>query len=175
MRFALSCRIAAASVLSTKTLIWDGLYCDPIPANAVTVSELSGGVEQTLGEKVNASSKHIRETLKTALFRPVSEDTFDWSHKSFAEFLAAQYIRAGKLTTAEQLALIRSGLPGNDRIVPQLREVAAWLCASNHDLFRILVETEPDTLLSSDIALESDMDRFALVAQLIERLDRGDA
>ena len=73
MRFALSCRIAAASVFSTKTLIWDGLYSDPIPANAVTVSELSGGVEQVLGEEVNASPRRIRETLKTALFRPSLE------------------------------------------------------------------------------------------------------
>ena len=174
-RFALSCRIAAASVFSTKALIWDGLYSDPIPPNVVTVSELSGGIEQALGEEVTASPKHIRETLKTALFRPIAQDTFDWSHKTFAEFLAAQYVRAGELTTAEQLALVRSGLPGNDRIVPQLREVAAWLCTFNRDLFRILVESEPETLLSSDVALEADIDRHDLVAHLIGRLDSGEA
>jgi hypothetical protein len=67
MRFALACRIAAASVFSTKPLIWDGLYSDPTPANAVAVSELSGGAEHALGEEVNASPKHIRETLKSVL------------------------------------------------------------------------------------------------------------
>lgn len=170
-RFAIAGRIAAASALSTKSVIWDGLYSDPIPSHTIPISEIAGGIEEYLGDRIVASLKHIRETLRTGLFRPIADNTFEWAHKTFAEFLAAYYIKSHGASTDKIFSLVRSGLPGNDRVVPQLREVAAWLSALDRQILEGLVVTEPGLLLSSDVALVSNDDRKELVGQLIRKLD----
>ena len=170
-RFVIAGRIAAASALSTKMLIWDGLYSDSVPNHAIPIHEIAGGSEQAYGNIINVSVKDIRETLRTGLFRQVEADLYEWVHKTFLEFLAAYYIKEHGTTTENILSLIRSHVPGNTHVVPQLREISAWLGTFDHNIWNELVVKEPGLLLSSDVALDSDKDRSVLVDKLLQKLD----
>lgn len=170
-RFVIAGRIAAASELSTKTVIWDGLHSDPIPEHAIPINELAGGVEPVLSDNINVNVKNIRETLKTGLFLPQDNNTYKWAHKTFAEFLAAYYIKEHSTSSESIFSLIRSNLPGNTNVVPQLREVAAWLSTFDKKVWDELVVDEPGLLLSSDITLQNDEEKRLLVEKLLQKLD----
>lgn len=172
-RFAIAARIAAASVLSTKRTIWDGLHYDATPKTSIAVSELVGEIEEAFGDSVRVNARHIRETLRTGLFRARTSEQFEWVHGTFAEFLAAYYMTARVVDAPKSLELVRSGMPTNNRVVPQLREVAAWLGIMNASIRDQLVISEPEVLLSSDVALSSLSDRRALVDQYLGKLRAG--
>ena len=170
-KFIIAGRIAAASELSTKSVIWDGLQSEIAPKNALSINELAGGVESVNGKSIEVTVKDIRETLRTGLFKGGEFNTFEWVHKTFSEFLAATYIQLHSKSVESILSLIRSPIPGNTNIVPQLREVAAWLSTFNHNVWLEIVSQDPALLLSSDVALTSGEDRRLLVEELLLKVD----
>ena len=55
-RFAIAARMAAASTLSARSVIWDGFYSDPTPSNAIPVADLVGDIEEAFGDEVRVGS-----------------------------------------------------------------------------------------------------------------------
>jgi len=53
------------------------------------------------------------------------------------------------------------------RLVPQLREIAAWLAAMRPDVFREIIKIEPEVLLRSDLAAVGEKDRATFVETIL--------
>ncbi|MCB5206571.1 glycosyltransferase [Methylovorus mays] len=170
-RFVVAGRIAAATELSTKMVIWDGLYSETVPEHAIPIHELAGGFELVRKEELKVGVKEVRETLRTGLFVQISSNSYKWSHKTLSEYLAAYYIKQRAPSSGSILSLIRSHVPGNTYVVPQLREVAAWLSIFDKSIWNELVVHEPGLLMSSDITLNSDNEKELLVSALLQKLD----
>jgi hypothetical protein len=163
-------RIAAASVFSNSTEIATGMRAVPEVGRVVAISEIAGGYEPAAEGSFPVGEVELHQALLTSLFASVGESVFAWSHQTFAEFLTAYYLVERKLTTKSILDLLRSAEGG--RIPPQLREVSAWLASLDVGVFTALAESNPDMLLSSDVASASPKARETLVRGLLLGFDR---
>jgi len=197
-RLAVAARAAALTVFGNRT----DLRLGPVPAlTGVTrhsaeldVSEMLGGGEPVrpaddakAGEtRVDVSREAVRETLDTALFRASAAErtmaethSFDhitrltWAHWSFAEYLAARWVYINGLTGTQQDQLFFTRTSEGPRVVPQLRQTAAWLAGHDAEFLRRVIRDDPEVVLGSDIAVADTADRARLVATLLE-LARSD-
>lgn len=163
-------RIATALVLSDHSELWAGLYSE-LPARSLSIADIAGGYEPTLGASFPVGETELREVLLSSLFMPRGREHFVFAHKTFAEFLAAHYLTQHALNTDQLFALLcTSEIP--DTIPPQLREVAAWLAGINPDFFRKLATSQPDILLVSDVASSSNESKELLVRQLMSAFEQ---
>jgi glycosyltransferase involved in cell wall biosynthesis len=165
-------RIAAASIFSNSTEISIGVLRQTKAGRVVAISEIAGGYEPASSGSFHVGDIELHEALLSPLFVSVSETLFAWSHQTFAEFLAAYYLIERGLDPQNILDFLRSA--ENRRIPPQLREVSAWLASMDDALFDALAETDPDILLSSDVASASPQARETLVGGLLLRFDRAE-
>jgi hypothetical protein len=101
--------------------------------------------------------------VATALFTSRGPGRFGLAHYSFAEFLAAEWVRENELTDAQVRQLL---LTSDAAILPTLRNVAAWLAGSDPDRYGWLVELEPDIAFGGALDLPSDHLRRIAVASL---------
>jgi len=115
----------------------------------------------------------LRETLDTGLFRSFGPHRIGFSHQTYSEFLAAQYLIDHDLGTGEILSLILSQ-DGSRKVVPQLRETAAWLAVMVPEVCKAILSTDPASILACDMDLVSDLDRRVLVCQVLQLFDRGE-
>ena len=123
------------------------------------------------GREIARLSEHaIRETLDTGLFRSLGTNRFGFSHQTYAEYLAAQYLVDHRLPAPEILKLILNADSG--KVVPQLRETASWLAALVPVVRSAIISGDPLTLFSSDTPPSSDADRGELIRQTLHRYDR---
>jgi glycosyltransferase involved in cell wall biosynthesis len=166
-------RIAAATIFSNSSQIWLGLHSEKQPHRSVTLSEIAGGLEPTMGFSFPVGETELYEVLYTSLFLPTSGDTFVWSHQTFSEFLAAYYLVEHALSPDEMLDFLRSS-SANRTIAPQLYEVAAWIASMVPEFFRALADLEPSILLRSDVSSAAPRDREILVRELLIRFENGE-
>lgn len=111
---------------------------------------------------------HVEQVLGTGLFTASGNDLFGFAHQTFAECLAAQ--------TLSQLALpqIRSFLcathpaTGDEYVIPQLVELAAWLAGGHPGFFAHLKQVDPGALLRSGVGYASNEQKATLVSNLLE-------
>ena len=148
LRFAVAGRLAAVIVFSRRTAIFASLSSLPTPDGDVRIDDLLGGNESYKREVVrDVSESAICETLETGLFRLVGPDRFGFSNETYAEFLAARYLFDHEVPTDEILKLI---LDASRKVVPQLRETAAWLAAFRPDVGKAILSSDAATLFRSD-------------------------
>jgi hypothetical protein len=173
MRFSVAGRLAAVSIFSRTAALWTGPRRDIAPQGDVRIDELLRGEEHIEGESREVGEDVIAETLRSSLFRSVAPNRIVFSHQTYAEFLAAQYLVDHNLGVPEILRLLlhpdRSG-----KVVPQLRETAAWLAALVPEVGSRILETDPATLLACDTPPTSEEDRRTLVRQILTLFDNGD-
>ncbi len=167
-RLEIGSRIAAISIFCRRPIIWTGIdYGDRTP-DEVTVYELKGDKECVHGNELEIGEPELRETLGTALFASGNNERLVWSHQTYAEFLAARYLMRRNLPLSRKLELIRHPNDPQQKIIPQLRETAAWLATMDHEIFRDLMWSDPDVLLRSDVAMVDEQDRARLLKSLLE-------
>jgi hypothetical protein len=173
-RLAVASRLAALTLLSNRDAIWLGQPAhEEEHSNSVRLEELTGGdeEEESSGRRVPITDEAIRETLNSGLFGAAGPRLVGWAHRTYAEFLAALFLKRRKLPREQLASLFRHPEDAGQLIVPQLQEVAAWL-ASQDDGFRdFLLETDPWILLRSD-ALARPL-RERLVQALMGTIERG--
>jgi hypothetical protein len=129
-------RIAAAVVFCNKTAV---SLSPSIPDSApddVSISELAKTAANTISRD---GEELVRETLATGLFSGRGHQLMGFGHRTFAEFLAASYLHNSNLATSERLKFVQHPDDPNDRIVPQLRETAAWLASMDQAIFRAVM------------------------------------
>jgi len=163
-RYQLAGRIAAAILFGNRQAIWLG-YADEAPDAALAVPTLTGA-EQADGAAFSADEAALWEAVDTGVFTGAAETALV-THQTFAEFLAAEWVTSRALPLAQVRALLADPTDPGQRVVPQLRQLAAWLSALRPDVFEAVARAEPDLVLWSDVVQLPADRRPALVDALL--------
>jgi DNA polymerase III delta prime subunit len=168
-RLAIAARIAAASVFSNCGVISkrsDGR--DHLP-DVVTLNEIRGGREFVGDEFVEVTDAALIETLGTALFESSQDgDVMRWSHQTYAEFLAAWYLKQRKLGAERVTTLFVHPSDPEQRIVSQLHEVAANVAHIVPGALELILRHDPEVLVRSDMTTANAEEREAAVNALLK-------
>lgn len=167
-------RLAAVCVLSNRQVLWTGVARDAEPADAVAVADVAGGDDGFGDAALPVDEIFVRTVLGSGFFVPDGSNRWVWPHQSFAEFLAADYLAQTSLDRGRLMELLSVREADGIRVVPQLREVAAWLAGIDDVVRRMLVGSEPVLLLRSDVAGADDGFKATLASELLTRLESGE-
>ena len=160
-RMAVAGRIACITIFGARTTV----EINPNVAKhggSVAPEEIAGGQEIAAGATFPVSSSDVHEVLRTAVFT-ASGITFKWLHKSYAEFLAAYHLRSHAVSKSQLVSLISCA----GRVAPALRGSIAWLTSKDEEVFRQVLQLDPEVLLFSDLSTATDQQRAELVAWLL--------
>jgi hypothetical protein len=166
-RLAVASRIAAMSIFGRKRFISLELAYEDLP-DGLYLSNLTGRNEKAQNVDFPVLKNEITETLSTALFSSGGSREFVWAHQTYAEFLAARYLIERGLNLEQRLDFVLHPSDSEKRVVPQLRETAAWLASFDHHIFVFLMKHDPEVLLRSDVFAVDSQHRKMLVQALIE-------
>ncbi len=171
-RLAVAKRLAACSVFCNRPIILGTVPNQPVEG-VLVASEITDGPEEAHGG-VRITEKDVREVLSTALFRSVGGGRFAFIHRTFAEYLAAEWAWAAHLSPKQRAQLLCSTFGEPAGIPPGLHGIAAWLAARDGALLDLIAASDPDILLGSAHLL-SHADRSQLVGALLEAYERLEA
>jgi predicted NACHT family NTPase len=167
-RMAVAARIAAITIFANRYAIWTGLDQGDVPEEDVKIQDFCGGNETTNDDKFVVNEAAIRETLATGLFSSNGPNRLSWAHQTYGEFLASYYLVQNKTTSKQILDLLIYPNDSEKKLIPQLNEVAAWLASMRSDVFSTLLESNPEILLRSDMAIVDVNDKAKLIECLLE-------
>ena len=172
-RFAVASRLAAAVMFCGRTAIRTGPRHEPIPEEDIRADDLLGGAEFFRSEGIKVKPSAMNETLDTGLFRSVGRQRLGFSHRTYAEYLAAQYLADRKLPAAQILRFVLHE-DGSDKVVPQLRGTAGWLASLVPEVCKAILTKDPESLLLAGDLMLSEEDRANLVRQVLQSFDSGE-
>lgn len=168
-RVAVAERIAAAMVLAGKVAIESDLTTTS--RADLTIRELEGFSEQDPdaagGASFTVRVEEVQEVLATALFVHLGGVRLTFFHRSLAEYLAARYMVHHHMEAEQIMSLLASADDPDGRLIPQLREVAAWTATLDDDVLAGVMEREPELLLRADSLSFTEEARSQLVASLL--------
>jgi hypothetical protein len=168
-RLAVAARIAFVLMFSNRSAVWTDADYGDIPASDVLLDACTGGTETAGGVRVVVRAPEIREVLDTALFSAHGEGRLGFSHQTYAEYLAAWYASAHRMTWRQLATLLVHPDDREARVVPQLRETAARLADLGRGIRQQMLQLDPEVVLASDVTSASSEHREALVDALIEQ------
>jgi hypothetical protein len=171
---AVASQIAAVTVFCKRSATWIGTKPSHKLETDATRSELARGSVVVASHESNVSDKSVRETLDTGLFTARGPDRLGWAHQTYAEYLAARYVCEQRFTAKQILDLIVHPDDPDGGVVPQLQEVAAWIASDNKVVFQHLLDSEPELLLRSDIAVADCAVKSKLVEALLSAMGKSD-
>lgn len=162
-------RIAAAMVLAGKAAIDAALAATS--GGDLTVRELAGfsehDPEAAGAASFNVGVEEVQEVLATALFVDLGAGRLTFAHRSLAEYLAARYLAHHHMDADQIMSLLASADDPGGRLIPQLREVAAWTATLDHDVLAEVLDREPELLLRADGLTFGDESRARVVSSLL--------
>jgi predicted NACHT family NTPase len=161
-RLITASRIAAVTVFTNRDAVWTEGDRGQIPGEDVPYRQLVQGYEKADGIPFEANAAAIVETLGTGLFSSRGPSRMGWAHQTYAEFLAAWYLKEQGLQTEQILSLI---LGSDEHVVPQLQETASWISSMIPEVLQSLIKDNPEVLLKSDLL--DDSLRKSIVASLL--------
>lgn len=170
-RMAVAGRIAAVTLFANRAAAWTGVDKGDVPLEDVVVEELSGGTVKLNGDEFAVTESAARETLGTGLFTSRGPKRMGWAHQTYAEFLAARFLMQQRMTLPQMMSLLVHPDDPEQRVVPQLHGVTAWLAAIDPKVFAKVSKTDPDVLLLSDVLSVDEASRAALVESFLRMLD----
>ena len=175
-RFVAAGRLAALSVFTNRFLINGDPEHPASRHDVLEVTDATGHTDEQIGgERLVVDRDTITETLQTALFADRIEGAQSWSHQSYAEFLAAQYVMQRGLPASQVIAVLTDTTDNAQRVVPQLEETACWMAEMLPAVFSALAPRNADTLLRCDPSYWSDSDRALLVGSYLNLVHRHEA
>jgi hypothetical protein len=164
-RMAVAGRIAALMVFGGRSAIWIGLDKGDVPPEDVGVNDLSGSKVIVDGYDLPVSEPSARDALTSALFACKDVQRVAWAHQSYSEYLAAWHLTKQGIPLLQTISLLYHSVDG--RVVPQLYGVAGWLAVLRRDVFEQIVQTDPDLILSADVAALDETLRASIVQALL--------
>lgn len=167
-RYAIASRIAAVTILCNRAAVWTAAAEAAAPSTDIASEALLAGHERANDRDFDVDQRAVAETLDTGLFTSRGAHRIGWAHQTYAEFLAAEYLRVHDLDLNRLLPLLTQTENGTTKVVPQLQELGARLSTMVPELFDRLLHLDPETLLRSDIATSGDARRQHLVAALLD-------
>ncbi len=165
--YVCAARIAAATVFANRAEIVKSVTISADPSTSVFWNQIAPATEDVDGELFTVTVELVRATVSRALFRSNGQGRARWAHRTFAEFMAAEYLRTHPLRPQQKLDLLVA--PNGHGVVPQLRETAAWSAEVDKPLRRSLIDLDPAAVLRADVSKFPDDDRHALVDALFKR------
>jgi hypothetical protein len=181
-RVAIAERIAAALILAGKAAIASDLTTGS--GSDLTIRELEGFSEQDPeaagGASFPVAVEQVQEVLATALFVDLGGGRLTFAHRSIAEYLAARYLARHQMDEEQVMSLLASPDDPDGRLIPQLREVAAWAATMDEAVLDEVLDREPETLLRTESLPFGDEARARIAESLltdsaamrVERYDR---
>jgi hypothetical protein len=170
-RLAVAERLAAVTIFAARDVVSLTHDVADVPV-AAGLQDLAGGQEPVREEAatshVSVTEAAIRETVASGLFSSRGEYAFGFAHQTYAEFLAARYLVGHEMSAENVLDLLTSPGDPDERLVPQLHEVAGWLATLEATIFRAILARDPIVLLRSDVQLADPDERRQLVASILE-------
>ncbi len=180
-RLALASRLAALTIFcNADSFLRESDSIFKSGDGVLPLAQAQGGKESILsitGEIVEfeITRRALLETLETGLFSSRGSGKMGWSHRSYAEFLAAYYLGQKQLSLRQLSSLFFHNGDDQKRLVPQLHETAARFIGTHaptsREFFELLLEREPEVLLRSDAARLTDADKLQLTQALLERVE----
>lgn len=167
-RLAVAARIAATMIFGNRNAVYLGANSAEAPNEDVEIRELSAWTESVDDERFKVDEKEIRETLGTGLFSTRGPNRIGWGHQTYAEFLAAWYLKKHNVSIFQIKSLITHPDDPKNKIIPQLGETAAWLAGMIPEISKEIVQAEPDLLLRSEVATGDSSRRAVLVEALLQ-------
>jgi hypothetical protein len=170
LRFAVASRIAALGIFCRRVAMWTASHSSSPPTGDFWIEETYGGEERFDREVVRDISAHATwAALNTGLFQSVAPRRITFSHQTYQDFLAAHYVAAG--LSSEQILKLITHPDGSGKVVPQLRETAAWIAEMVPEVGQALIASDPTALLMSDTPPSSDQRRGELMRALLRRCE----
>lgn len=174
-RTAVAARIAFVLVFSNRSAVWTDTDLGNVPLTDVAIDAFFGGVETAGGVSVEVAGEEVREVLDTGLFTTAGQSRISFSHKTYAEHLAAWYAAQHRLVWQQVKGLLLHPCDVEQRVVPQLREVAARLTEHGPRILRKIVGGDPDIVLESDLRAAPPGHRRDVVDALFRKIRREQA
>jgi hypothetical protein len=161
---ALACKAAAA----VQFLAQDGLTQHAGAAESLSFADLAQGSEPVDGgESVQATEAGYHILMQAGLLVGAGEGRWSFAHRSFQEFLAAEYLRVRNVKTAVRDSLLLVGDGDSRRVATMHRDVAAWLALSDRGLFAHMLRSDPQVLLLGDLSVLCHEDRARVFDALL--------
>lgn len=167
-RLVVSSRIAAVTMLANRFAIWTNSDKGDVPEEDVALAEVYGGEERAAGDQFLIGREEIKETLDTGLYTSRGPGRLSWAHQTYAEFLAARYLSQDHFSLQQILTLIRHP---SGKLVPQLHELSAWLATKRDDVFEVVLLSDPEVLMLSDVSNADEATRIKLTGSLLSTFD----
>lgn len=112
------------------------------------------------------SMEELTQLTNSHLLAPAGPRRWAFAHRSYQEFLTAQFLQHADLDPLVVEELLWAGAGETRHIRPQHQEVAATLAAGNDTLVDDLLEHDPSVLLLGDLPAEQ---RARITPRLLER------
>ncbi|NEO70020.1 hypothetical protein [Moorena sp. SIO3H5] len=182
-RLIIAARIAAVTIFANRVAVFNGKYADyaPYKDELILIKDLCIREEVANSKNFDITEPAIKEVLDTALFSSHGEKRIGWSHQTYAEFLAAWYLKEHNVSVSffqRRFYLSEDEDPEQlskdpeQKLIPQLHETAAWLATMIPQIREVILSTDPDVLLHSDIPPDPSL-REALVSNLLKEYEQG--
>jgi hypothetical protein len=170
-RLRIASRVAAGSMFANRYAIWTGPLGET-PEEDMPLSAMAGSQEVGDFPTFAVTEAAVRETLDTGLFTSRGNNRMGWAHQGYAEFLAAEYLRAKDIEASTILKMVMHPSGG---LIPQLGVVTAWIASINAVVRQKLMQLDPLVLLQGDLTGWSNADLERLTASLMTALKENRA
>ena len=123
------------------------------------------------------SAAQRKALLRRALFDPATYGRVRFHHRSTQEYLAARRLRTlreGGMSTKALLRLLFATRYREEVVIPSMRAIAAWSALWHDAVRKMLMEREPEALLSLGDPESLDMaTRVGIVREFVAMYGRG--
>lgn len=167
-RMIVAGRLASALILCAHSALWTGRMQET-PTGDCALADLTG-MEHQGRDEFRVDERTLREALEiSGLFTGFGRQRMGFAHQSFAEFLAAWYLKNTGTETHQRLRPLQFAAGG--KLVPKLHETAAWLASLDRSILEYLIDRQPEALLHVDGAALTNADKTSLVQSLLEKIE----
>jgi hypothetical protein len=164
-------RIAALTMIGARTAI--ARNDEGMEPGDLSLSEIATGYETVDGEKFAVTREVVTSTLDTPLFSLRGPERYGFDHQTFAEHLAAEYLRG--CTPLQLRRLLCISFEAEERVAPQLAEVAARIATRNSAWCDHLIATEPELLLRADASPLTEKQRESAIGSVLTKAELQEA
>lgn len=170
-RLMIAARIAAVMMFCKKTAIFTSADIGQLGENELKIYDLCTGFEKVNGVKFAVIRKNIDETLNTGLFSSRGSNRLGFAHQTYAEFLASYYLKMNNMDKEHIMRLIQHSIDEEKKIIPQLSDTTAWIASMDKEMFKEIINIDPQVLLKSDASSYSNKMKKEWVSSLLNMME----
>jgi len=161
-RIGFAHRVATATVIGNKPKFISDPISHDYADDAVIFSEIN--------DTENPISLGLcKETLRSSLFTSYSHGIYRWAHRSYGEYLAADFLNKIAMPLDKIKTLFVHPHDTYGKIAPKLQETAAWLANLRPEVFNWILEIDPLVLVRSKSIQLTDNQKASLIERFVKQ------